>query len=192
MNVSKLFRADVISASFDEAASREAASGRTDTVRAAISAQYGLTLPAKKAGFLTSASEMLAAAGGGDTLGVRSYKDRATLCAVLAITVAELGGEPSSADAELARFTTLFAPKKRATPAATPAAATPAAATPAAATPAAATPAAATPAAAAPAIADAMAVILSALRSGSMPAKHIDALRAAMAEFNATTAAALM
>jgi hypothetical protein len=37
-----------------------------------------------------------------------------------------------------------------------------------------------------------MAVILSALRSGSMPAKHIDALRAAMAEFNATTAAALM
>jgi hypothetical protein len=169
MNVSKLFRADVVSASFDEAASREAASGRTDTVRSALNAQWGISLPAKKAGFLTAAGEMLSAAAKGDTLGVRSYKDRAQLCAVLSVTVMELGGKPSSADAELSRFLALFAPKKRAQ------AQAPAQAQ-----------------AQAPAIADAMAVILNALRSGTIPAKHVDALRSAMATFDATPAAALM
>jgi len=195
MNVSKLFRADIVSASFDEAASREAASGRTDTVRSALSAQWGITLPAKKAGFISAVTEMIVGAAKGDTLCVRSYKERATVCAILALTVAELEGTPSSVEAELTRFMALFAPKKRAaaTPAAaTPAAATPAAATPAAATPAAATPAAATPAAATPAIADAMAVVLTALRSGTMTASNVDALRSAMAAFDATTAAALM
>ena len=165
MNVSKLFRADIVSASFDEAASREAASGRTDTVRSALSAQWGITLPAKKAGFISAVTEMIVGAAKGDTLCVRSYKERATVCAILALTVAELEGTPSSVEAELTRFMALFAPKKRA---------------------------AATPAAATPAIADAMAVVLTALRSGTMTASNVDALRSAMAAFDATTAAALM